>query len=65
MGRTKYFIKNIKYGNYYQKNIFNGQKHFVMEYSEAKQFASKKLANTALNMFNNKDNYEIVAIKCG
>lgn len=64
MGRTKYFIKSIKYGNYYQKNIFNGQKHFVMEYSEARQFASKKLANTALNMFNNKDNYEIVAIKC-
>lgn len=64
MGRTKYFIRNIKYGNYYQKNIFYGQKHFVMEYSEARQFASRKLANTALNMFNNKDNYEIVAIKC-
>ena len=64
MGRTKYFIKSVKYGNYYQKSIFKEQKHFVAEYQEARAFASKKLANSALKMFNNKDNYEIVAIKC-
>lgn len=65
MGKTKYFIKSIKYGNYYQKTIFKDDKHFVADYEEARQFASKKLATTALKMFNKKENYEIVAIKCG
>lgn len=63
MARTKYFIKNKIRGGYYQKNIFIGQKHFVLEYKEAKAFVSRKLANNVLNDFNNKDSYEIVAIK--
>lgn len=65
MGRTRYLIKSVKYGNYYQKTLFDKQKHFVAEHEEARQFPSKKTANAMLEKFNNKENYEIVAIKYG
>ncbi len=62
MGRTKYFIKNIRYGGYYQRTVFKGQKHFVKDISEARAFPSKKLANETVLKFNKPQNFEIIKV---
>lgn len=63
VARTRYYIKGIKYGNYFQKNIFKHQKHFVADIDEARPFPSRKIANQTLEKFNNKEKFEIVGIK--
>lgn len=57
-----YVIRNVNYGNYYNKVLFENQYHFVCDLREATRFKTKKEANKIMKIFNHKDNFEIIKV---
>lgn len=55
-----WIIKNEKYNNYFKKELFDNQYHFVIDKDEATRFHTKWEVNRILKKINNKN---IIAVK--
>ena len=55
-----WIIKNEKYNNYFKKELFDNQYHFVIDKDKATRFHTKWEVNRILKKINNKN---IVAVK--
>ena len=59
---SKYIIKNIKYNNYFQKELTHGF-HWVLDMREAYIFENKNEANKAHKKMKNLRQYENLKIE--
>lgn len=58
-----WIIKNEKYGNYYQKEIFTKQYHFVLDQEEATKYHTKWEVNRIIKEMNNIKELKAIKVK--
>lgn len=56
-----YVIKNIKNNVYFAKHLY-GIKHYSEDINEAMTFKDKREVDTAMRLFNHKENFEIIKV---